>query len=273
MLTFQGSSVIIIVNFNKEMDKLIRSSDFKVKYCVTRKALGEESARDAASAINTLLAEKDEINIIFAAAPSQCDFLECFCARKDVDFSRINAFHMDEYIGLGEDAPQGFGNFLNRFLFSKVGFKSVHYLLRGNTKPEDAAEKYTALLKKYPADIVCMGIGENGHIAFNDPAFAEFYDKKLVKIVELDNICRTQQVNDKCFDKLADVPTHALTLTIPALTAAKYHFCMVPTKFKAQAVKNTLCGEITEKCPASILRTCENTVLYLDSDSASLLNY
>ncbi|MEE1043435.1 MAG: 6-phosphogluconolactonase, partial [Clostridia bacterium] len=125
------------------------------------------------------------------------------------------------------------------------------------------------LLKENPVDIVCMGIGENGHIAFNDPHVADFNDPKLVKYVELDEMCRNQQVNDGCFAKIDDVPKYAMTLTIPALVSAKYNFCIVPAPTKAQAVKNTVCGEISEKCPASILRRKDNAILYCDADSSA----
>ena len=131
--------------------------------------------------------------------------------------------------------------------------------------------RYSELLKKYPVDIVCMGIGENGHIAFNDPHVAEFNDSKLVKPVELDEVCRMQQVNDGCFAKLDDVPKTALTLTISALMRADYHFCVVPAKTKAWAVNRTINGEISEECPATILRTKEECYLYCDADSSSLL--
>ena len=121
-------------------------------------------------------------------------------------------------------------------------------------------------------DIVCLGIGENGHIAFNDPDVANFNDHKLVKIVKLDHVCRQQQVNEKCFETLEQVPTEALTLTIPALLKAKWMFCIVPFKNKSQAVYRTIHGDISEKCPASILRRKEKSSLYLDTESAQLLN-
>lgn len=243
-----------------------------IKRCGTREKLGEVSARDVCETVSMLLNEKENVNMIFAAAPSQMDFLYNFC-KCNIDFSRINAFHMDEYIGLRKDAPQGFGNFLYKYLFSKVNFKSVHYLSGDKENVLKTCAEYSSLLEEYPVDIVCMGIGENGHIAFNDPAFADFKDKKLVKAVGLDEICRRQQVNDKCFERLSEVPAQALSLTVPALMRAKYHFCMVPTAFKANAVRNMIYGEISEKCPATILRTSENAVLYLDDDSAAEISF
>ncbi len=235
-----------------------------------RTAMGEAAAKDVADAVKKLLSEKDEINMIFAAAPSQNDFINAFIADKTVDFTRINAYHMDEYIGLDGNAPQAFGRFLRDRLFSKVPFKSVNYI-NGNAEDIDVeCVRYGELLKKNKCDIVCMGIGENGHIAFNDPAFAKFDDPKAVKTVELDQICRNQQVNDGCFDSIDKVPTHAVTLTIPTLVAPQYVFCVVPAPTKAKAVHTMLNGEIGEYCPCTILRKHDNAILYTERDSFSL---
>ncbi len=242
-----------------------------VKIFPTREAMGTDAAKDVATTINELLQNRDEINMIFAAAPSQQEFMHQLTSDESIDWGRINAFHMDEYIGLGKDASQAFGNFLKERLFSKAPFKSVHYI---NGQAEDAqkeCERYAELLTKYPVDIVCLGIGENGHIAFNDPHVADFNDPEIVKVVDLDVACRTQQVNEGCFLKLNLVPTQAITVTIPALLKAEYMYCMVPAENKAQAVYRTLNGKIDEECPATILRTKEKAVLYLDSASASLL--
>jgi len=235
-----------------------------------RSLMGAEAARQAVDTIQVLLQIKPEVNIIFAAAPSQNEFLQALVLAP-VDWSRINAFHMDEYIGLPAEAPQGFGNFLRNALFSKVPFKAVHYL-NGN-HPDTTAEcnRYSALLKEYPVDITCMGIGENGHLAFNDPPVADFDDPVLVKKVQLDEACRQQQVNDGCFKQLSDVPTHAITLTIPALMAAPCIFCMVPGPTKAKAVYNTIHHSIDESVPATILRRHDNAILFIDSLSGSLL--
>ena len=190
----------------------------------------------------------------------------------DIDWSRINAFHMDEYIGLPDEAPQRFGNFLKDRIFGKRNFKSVNYI-SGNAKDIEAeCERYTALLKKYPVHLVCLGIGENAHIAFNDPGVADFNDKRLIKTAKLDEVCRHQQVNDGCFDSIDKVPTHAVTLTIPTLVAPEYVFCIVPAPTKAKAVHTMLNGEIGEYCPCTILRRHSNAVLYTDNDSFSLCN-
>lgn len=241
-----------------------------VKIFPTREDMGIDAANDVATAINEMLQKKDEINMIFAAAPSQQEFMQHLIADKSIDWTRINAFHMDEYIGLEKDASQAFGNFLKERLFSKAPFKSIHYI-DGQEDPEKECERYAQLLDKYPVDIVCLGIGENGHIAFNDPHVADFNDPKMVKVVDLDLACRTQQVNEGCFIKLNLVPSQAITVTIPALLKADSMFCMVPAENKAKAVKRTLDGEIDEECPATILRTKEKAILYLDKASASLI--
>jgi glucosamine-6-phosphate deaminase len=175
---------------------------------------------------------------------------------------------MDEYIGLAPEAPQGFGNFLRERLFEKAGFLAVHYIDGGATDLKKECERYAGLLLNNPPDIVCMGIGENGHIAFNDPPVADFNDRYVVKVVELDLPCRQQQVNDGCFLRLDLVPTHALTLTVPALMAGRFIYCIVPGPLKAEAVYNTLYQEIGEKCPASVLRRHPHAELFLDVDSA-----
>ncbi len=242
-----------------------------MRVCIydSRRAMGLGAAEEATAFIKDLLDKQPEVNIIFAAAPSQNEFLEAV-ASADIDWTRVNAFHMDEYIGLPQDAPQGFGNFLRRAIFDKVPFKSVHYL-NGQIDPERACCEYTQLLEENPVDVVFMGIGENGHIAFNDPHVAHFDDSSVVKVVDLDDRCRQQQVNDGCFASIDDVPTHAMTLTIPTLVKAERLFCVVPAATKAWAVNETVNGTIDEHCPASILRRHPAATLYVDSDSGCKL--
>ncbi len=243
----------------------------KVKISESRILSGQDAAAAVEKNLHELLLENAIINIVFAAAPSQNEFLSAFL-EAGIDWSRINAFHMDEYIGLSADAPQGFGNFLKKAIFDKRPFNAV-YLLNGNAPDlKEECKRYSILLKQYPPHIVCMGIGENGHIAFNDPPVADFNDQQMVKLVELEQDCRQQQVNDGCFTSLKDVPTHAITLTIPALMSAKYIHCVVPGKTKAHAASNTLHQEIIEKYPSTILRTHDNATLYLDNLSSSLLS-
>lgn len=247
-----------------------RKDNLLVKIYDSRSEMGKGAAADAVAYLNDLLTKQEQVNIIFAAAPSQNEFLAAVAA-SDVDWTRVNAFHMDEYIGLPADAPQGFGNFLARAIFDKVPFRTVNYI-NGQNVPEETIREYETLLEENKVDVVFMGIGENGHIAFNDPHVADFNDGKVIKIVDLDEKCRNQQVNDGCFDSIDKVPTHAFTLTCPTLMAAKRKFCVVPAPTKAQAVYNTINGDITEACPASILRDSDGSTLYLDNDSSKLLN-
>lgn len=242
-----------------------------VKIMKDRKEMGDVAAKDIHDAILALLKEKDHINMIFAAAPSQNDVLASLVASTDIPWERIHAFHMDEYIGLDKTAPQGFGNFLVEHIFGKVPFASVNLIDCEAKDIEAECRRYGDLLEKNPTDIVVMGIGENGHIAFNDPGVADFSDPEIVKAVPLDDVCRQQQVNDGCFASISDVPKYALTLTCPTLTRAPRLFCIVPAPTKAKAVARTLKGEIGEECPATVLRTKENSVLYLEPDSAALL--
>ena len=237
----------------------------------SRREMGNAAAADVKACILKLLAEKETINMIFAAAPSQNEVLEALATDREIPWDRVHAFHMDEYIGLSADAPQAFGNFLREHIFGLAPFASVNYIDVSATDAEAECARYSKLLADNPTDIVVMGIGENGHIAFNDPPVADFCDPRAVKPVQLDEICRQQQVNDGCFATLDAVPKTAITLTVPTLFAGKHLFCIVPAKTKAQAVKNTLNDEINEKCPATILRRHESAVLYLDPDSSSLL--
>ncbi len=251
--------------------KSFKKDKLQVEIYENRTLMGEAAARDIKAKIAELLSQKQEINMIFAAAPSQNDVLKSLVEDKEIEWNRVNAYHMDEYIGLDKNAPQGFGNFLKSHIFGLVPFKSVNYIDITTTNPEQEAERYGKLLKENPTDIVIMGIGENGHIAFNDPPVADFKDEKWVKPVKLDEICRQQQVNDGCFASIDKVPTHAMTLTVPTLVKAPYLFCIVPAKTKANAVYETLNGSIDEHCPASVLRTHDNAKLYLDNESSKLL--
>lgn len=246
-------------------------NNIQVKIYENRQEMGRGAAIEVADRLRKLLAAKEEVNMVFAAAPSQNEFLEALCSQPGIVWERVNAFHMDEYIGLGADAKQSFVHYLNTHVMEKLPFRKF-YAIHGDN-PDSVAEckRYESLLKDRHVDIVCLGIGENGHIAFNDPHEAYFFDEKLVKIVCLDEKCRRQQINDRCFDRIEDVPKRAITLTVPALAKGDYLFCTVPSKFKAEAVKNTLLGEIRNDYPATALRLHKNIRLYCDIDSAAYL--
>ncbi len=249
--------------------KHIKVEKLDVHVFDTRLEMGQAAAHEAVNRINRFIAEKGEATVIFAAAPSQNEMLAAL-KDADVDWTKVRALHMDEYIGLPVDHPAGFGNFLRRAIFDHLPFKEIHYLYDNQVEPEVVCQRYSALIAQYPPDLVLLGVGENGHLAFNDPAVADFNDPLAVKIVELDDVCRTQQVNDGCFATFDDVPKRAITITMSAIMNVKQTVCVVPGKLKAPAINAMLNGEITTHCPASILRTHDHSDLYLDKDSASL---
>lgn len=254
---------MILKDFN--CDKL------NVRVFDTRANMGACAGSEAAEHMKKLLAEKDVINVMFAAAPSQNETLAAVLADPDIDWTRVNAFHMDEYVGLDPAHPAGFRNFLMRAIFGKKPFKTVN-LLNGNADdPEAEAARYSQLLKDFPLDVCLLGVGENGHVAFNDPPVADFNDPKLVKVVKLDEICRQQQVNDGCFESIDQVPTHALSVTVPGLTSAKAMFCTVPAPTKANAIRAMINDEISTACPATIMRKHDNAKLYVDADAGKYI--
>ena len=230
----------------------------------TRQEMGVAAARAAADFLRRSLLEQETVRAIFAAAPSQNEMLAALRETKGIDWQRVTAFHMDEYIGLDASAPQRFAAFLKERLFDRLPFREIHLI-----KPESAkADKhYESLLKALPIDLVCLGIGENGHLAFNDPPVADFDDPDWVKVVELDDVCRQQQVNDGCFATFDEVPKQAITLTIPALLSGKRLICTVPGSTKRQAVRRTLDDPISTACPATILRNHPACTLFLDKES------
>jgi glucosamine-6-phosphate deaminase len=250
--------------------KELTANKLKVRIYETRSQMGAKAARDVAEKIKELLLSKEkDVNIIFAAAPSQNEFLSSLSKEKDINWERVNAFHMDEYVGLDKNATQRFAHFLKESIFDKVTFNEVHYINGNAADSDNECERYSKLLSQFPADIVCMGIGENTHIAFNDPHIADFNDPFLVKVVDLDEVSRQQQVNDGCFVRIEDVPTSAITLTVPALLNADSIYCIVPGVKKAKAVFHTINSEVNENYPSTSLKRHTNATLYLDKDSAA----
>jgi len=246
------------------------AGQLEIKIYESRQQMGEAAAAMAAARIRDLLEGQPFVNIIFAAAASQNEFLEAL-VKEEIDWQRVNGFHMDEYIGLAAGAPQLFGQWLKKRLFGRAPFHEVFYLdgQAADTKAE--CDRYAGLLVQYPVDITCMGIGENAHLAFNDPHVADFKDVHLVKVVDLDEACKQQQVNEECFEEVSQVPAYAFTLTIPALLKARSIFCMVPGTSKAQAVYHTLQSDLSPAYPSTVLREHAGTVLFLDKDSAAMI--
>lgn len=244
-----------------------------VKVFASRKDMGKEAAGDVGNKLRELLEDQNEVNVIFASAPSQNEFLASLVREPGIEWARVNAFHMDEYVGLAEDAPQRFSQFLKENIFDKVPFKAIYYINATNGDTAGECARYAGLLKRLSPDVVCMGIGENAHVAFNDPHVADFNDPLLVKQVTLDDVSRQQQVNDGCFDRFELVPKAAITVTVPGLLQAKNIYCMVPGKNKAHAVYQTLHNDIGEDVPSTALRNHQSSVLYLDKESASKLAF
>jgi glucosamine-6-phosphate deaminase len=243
----------------------------QVETYADRAAMGRSAGAAVAERMRDAIASKGAVSVVFAAAPSQDDFLAALREEPRIEWDKVIAFHLDEYVGLNQNAPQSFRNYLRRTLYDHVRPGVMHLILGEAEDPEAECQRYGDLLGRSSPDIACLGIGENGHIAFNDPPVADFEEKQLMKVVELDETCRMQQVHDGCFSRLEDVPTLAFTMTIPAVMSCRYLFTMVPSSRKAQAVRDALRGPVTTRCPASILRKHPRATIYLDSDSAGLL--
>jgi glucosamine-6-phosphate deaminase len=248
-----------------------QKENLKVKIFENANLMGKAAAISVAEKLNTAVAEKGFANLILATGASQFQFLE-HLQQQAIDWKKITVFHLDEYKGMPVTHPASFRKYLKERILDKVQPKQVHYLNGDAPDAEAEVLRYESLLKAHPIDVACIGIGENGHIAFNDPPVADFNDPKLVKVVELDEACRKQQLGEGWFPTLEDVPTHALSLTIPAIMRCKTISCVVPDERKAEAVYNTLNAEISTACPATILRNHPEAVLYLDSGSASKIN-
>ncbi|WP_036712461.1 glucosamine-6-phosphate deaminase [Paenibacillus ehimensis] len=239
-----------------------------VEAYASREGMGQAAAQRLAEAIRTTLREKETAAVVFASAPSQNEFLRSLRTMDSVAWERIRCYHLDEYVGLPTEAPQSFAAYLRTELFA---FRTPleFYTLNGLNDPEAECARYTELLERHPIDIACIGIGENGHIAFNDPHVADFDDPVRIKKVELDETSRKQQVNDGCFPQLDAVPREALTLTIPSIVSASHIICTVPGERKSDAVHRTLFGPVDSACPASILRRSARCDMFLDFASAS----
>ncbi|MBN1641373.1 MAG: glucosamine-6-phosphate deaminase [Anaerolineae bacterium] len=236
----------------------------------TNRALGARAADDLAAIIAEAIDERDHASLILATGNSQLSFMKALRRKPGIAWDRVVVFHMDEYLGMSSDHPASFPKYIREKLTDHVQPRAF-YAIRGDAPDVEAElERYTALLARYPADACVLGIGENGHLAFNDPP-ADFETTETIHVVNLDRTCRMQQVGEGHFTSLEDVPRQALSLTVPALLAPAHVLAVVPEARKAQAVKTSLEGPVTPDCPASILRTKPHVTMYLDVDSAALL--
>jgi glucosamine-6-phosphate deaminase len=238
----------------------------------SRPRMGAAAAALVAGEIRGLIKARGRAVGIFASAPSQNEFLAALVEAPSIDWSRVVAFHLDEYLGMDDRAPQSFRRFLMDRLVSKVALSEFHGLRGDGEDGAAESERYSELLTANPPNFAVLGIGENGHLAFIDPPFCDFDDPKRVKVVELDEVCRAQQVNDGAFAAIDDVPRHALSLTIPTIMARPRLFAIVPGPAKREAIKRTIEGPVATTCPASILRRHPDAHLFIDRESAALLS-
>ena len=232
-------------------------------------SLGRAAAADMAEAVRGAIAARGDANVILATGNSQLAFLRALRSDPSIDWPRVRVFHMDEYVGIDPQHRASFPRFLREHLLDHVQVAQFFPMAGEPDRVDAICREYEEALRQHPADAVALGWGENGHLAFNDPPYADFDDPVWVKPVQLDEVSRKQQHGEGHFDSLDEVPTHAITLTIPALLAAKRVLCIVPEARKAAAVRACLHESVSEDRPGSILRTVQHATLYLDPDSAA----
>ena len=252
------------------MTRLNTVSQSKVEILADKYSLGQAAADHAARSLRRALSNQARARLVAATGASQFEFLDALTIASDIDWSRIELFHLDEYVGLPPTHPASFRKYLFERLIHKTGITSYHFL-HGDGDADGSIARIGAELRSKPVDILFAGIGENGHLAFNDPP-ADFELADPYLIVDLDEACRQQQVNEGWFSNLADVPKRAISMSVRQIMSAKEIIAVVPDARKARAVKACLEGEISAMMPASILRTHANATIYLDTDSAALLS-
>ena len=255
------------------LEKNFRADQLNVYVYESRPKMGQAAAAVIAAEIRRAIEERGRAVVILASAPSQNEFLANLAAARGIDWSRVTAFHLDEYLGMDEQAEQSFRKFLIDRLVNKVPLGQFHGLRGDAPDGTEEAKRYAKLLAENPPDFAVLGIGENGHLAFIDPPFCDFNDPEAVKVVQLDEVCRNQQVHDGAFASLDDVPRDALSLTIPTLMATPKLFAIAPGPAKRHAIKRTIEKPVSTTCPASILRTHPNAHLFIDVVAAEFLSH
>lgn len=241
----------------------------KIEIHPTREAAGAAAAQSAASSLTELAKTNAEFAVIFATGASQLDTLQVLTQISALPWAQVRGFHMDEYIGLSPDHPASFRRYLRDNLTRKVKMKEFFEIDGTASDPEQACKEYAALLRAANPQLCLLGIGENGHLAFNDPGVADFNDPLDVKVVQLDTTCRQQQEAEGWFSRLEEVPERAMTVTIPPLYRVPKLIASVPGPRKAAIIRRTLEDAISTACPATLLRTHPNATVYLDRDSSS----
>ncbi|MBN2130617.1 MAG: glucosamine-6-phosphate deaminase [Sedimentisphaerales bacterium] len=237
----------------------------------TKEQMGQAAADMAATGIRDAIAQRGQANLILATGASQFEMLENLVAAQGTDWSKVVMFHLDEYIGLGPDHPASFRKYLRERFVEKVGdLKAAHFVDGDAEDPAQECERLGALIQAHPIDVACIGIGENGHLAFNDPP-ADFETEEPYLVVQLDERCRKQQLGEGWFETLAQVPAQALSMSIRQILKSNQLVVTVPDRRKAEAVRNALEGPVTPDCPASILREHANCSMFLDEPAGALL--
>ena len=242
----------------------------QIKTFSDKNTLGARAAEQAAALLRRAIQERGRARIIAATGAAQFEFLQVLTGLPDIDWSKVEMFHLDEYVGIPESHPASFRRFLRERLIEKTGI-SKFYLLDGDDDPAEVIRVVGNALKTAPVDAAFVGIGENGHLAFNDPP-ADFETEEPYLLVKLDEVCRRQQMGEGWFRSISEVPERAISMSVRQILKAKVIICIVPDARKANAVKACLEGEISPLAPASILRTHPNTTLYLDQHSSALLS-
>ncbi len=248
------------------MDKTITYS-MKMTVSPSRKEMGLAAGACGEKLLVDLLAKKETVRVIMASAPSQNEVLDYLKNSDKIDWSRVEVFHMDEYIGISLDNPASFSNFLDRKLFDTIKVKAFHKIVTDINDPQKSCDEYASHLQEFPIDIVFLGIGENGHIAFNDPEMANLKDPLPMKVVTLDEVCRMQQVHDGSFKTLEDVPKQAVSLSVSMLMSGAHLVCAVPTAKKNEACLRMIMGTVSAECPATAMRIHPDCNIFMDNES------
>lgn len=247
--------------------KSFQADHLKIRIYNDKAEMGDASADFVSMHLLEAIQKNGLANLILATGASQFSFVEAL-KEKHIDWQKITVFHLDDYLGISDQHPASFRKYLKERILDIVRPRKIYFLNGDAQNIEEEIRNYESLLKSHPVDVACIGIGENGHIAFNDPSVADFDDPHWVKVVQLDEACRKQQLGEGWFPTLDDVPREALSLTIPAIMNSKTISCVVPDDRKSTAVYNTLYSEISTACPASILRKHNDAVLFLDMHAA-----
>ncbi|MBD2182917.1 glucosamine-6-phosphate deaminase [Planktothrix sp. FACHB-1355] len=251
--------------------KTFRVDALSVRVYDSQATMAQDLAQLAQDYLQNLLAQQGSATVILATGNSQIEFLDALIVKGGVDWTKITLFHLDEYLGIDREHPASFRRYMRDRVENRVNPAAFHYIEGDTMEPLKECDRYTRLLQAQPIDLCCLGVGENAHLAFNEPSVASFDETRLIKLVKLDEKTREQQVNEGHFPNLSAVPQYAFTLTIPMIFSARKIFCLAPEERKAAPVRDMLKGEISTAIPASVLRRHEQAILFLDVDSASLL--